>query len=187
MIEDLLKISRKKTGAQRLAIENVIDRLIQDKVIVPGSRIIRKIILRNDTRKKIYDLIKKFPGVNINSIKTSLGFGSNVVIWHLGVLLKFGCVQEVRHKSSILFALPQISRNEVILCVLLRKDINRKILKLLESQSLSLASLASILGEDRRNVDYAIKNLQEFAIIEKDPQLEFIITDKTLYFKWAKN
>ncbi len=194
MIEDLLKIARKKTGAQRLAIENVIDRLIQEKVIVPGSRIIRKIILRNDTRKIIYNLIKKFPGVNINTIKTSLNLGSNVAMWHLGVLLKFGCVREIRHKSSVLFALPQIPQDEVVLSVLFRKDLNRKILKALESHALPLSSLESMLGEERRNIEYAIKNLQDFAIIEKTIQSEsntsssFKINPaiETLYFKWAK-
>ncbi len=125
----------------------------------------------------------------------SFNLGSNVTIWHLSVLLKFGCVQEIRHKSSLLFALPQISLTEVILVALIRKDLNRKILKALESQTLSLSSLESILGEERRNIEYAIKNLQEFAIIEKIPQVEpstsnmFKINPAiaTIYFKWAKS
>lgn len=125
----------------------------------------------------------------------SFNLGSNVTIWHLRVLLKFGCVQEIRHKSSLLFALPQISLTEVILVALIRKDLNRKILKALESQTLSLSSLESILGEERRNIEYAIKNLQEFAIIEKIPQVEpstsnmFKINPAiaTIYFKWAKS
>ncbi len=194
MIEDLLKIARKKTGVERAVIEHVIDRLIQDKIIVPGSRIIRKIILRNDTRKTIYNLIKNHPGVNINTIKTSLNLGSNVAIWHLGVLLKFGCVQEIRHKSSTLFAIPNITPNEVFISALLRKEINRKILKALESQSLTLSSLASLLGEDRRNIGYAIKNLQEIDLIQvtgqsdSDPSSSYRINPviEPLYFKCIK-
>ncbi len=166
----------------------------QEKVIVPGSRIIRKLILRNDTRKLIYDFIKKFPGVNINTIKTSLNLGSNATMWHLGVLLKFGCVKEIRHKSSVLFTLPQIPQNEVILPVLLRKDLNRKILKALESQALPLSRLEAMLGEDRRNIEYAIKILQEFALVEKLSQSDSISSSsyrlnpaiEPLYFKWAK-
>ena len=72
-VEKLLRIAKKETKAQRLAIENVIDRLIHEKVIVPGTRLTRKIILKNQTRRRIYMLVKKCPGVNFNSISTEKG------------------------------------------------------------------------------------------------------------------
>ncbi|HMF30211.1 MAG TPA: hypothetical protein VKK79_02260 [Candidatus Lokiarchaeia archaeon] len=166
VIENLLKIAPRRIGAERLVIENVIDRLIEEKVIVPGSRIIRKIILHNKTRESIYDLIKQFPGININTLKTKLSLGPNAVLWHLGVLLKFGCVQEIHYKTSTLFALPHFADLEVIVAVLLRKELPRGILSALKNQSLSLSDLESSLGENRRKIAYTIKNLQELSVVE---------------------
>lgn len=167
LLENLLQISKKQTGAERIAVENVINHLIRDKVIVPGSRLVRQILLQNDARKKIYNVIKLFPGVNINSIKKTLNLGSNAVMWHLSVLLKFGCIHEIEYKSSSLFALARLTAKETILCSLLRKNLIRIILQKLEFSRKSLADLEKDLGETKSKIFYNLRNLEEFEIITK--------------------
>jgi predicted transcriptional regulator len=167
LLENLLHIAKKQTGAERLALENVINKLIQDKVIVPGSRLVRQVLLRNDTRKNIYNLIKGFPGININSIKKTLTLGSNVVMWHLSVLLKFGCIQEVVYKTTSLFALPKLTAKEAILHSLLRKGLIRTILRQLEAGRKSLVDLEKETGEDKSKIFYNLRNLEEFRVITK--------------------
>ena len=98
MLDNLVTIALKRTGVRRATLENLIDRLIQENVIVPGTRIIRRIILSNETRKDIYQIIKQYPGVNVNSIKTKLELGSNSVLWHLSVLVKFGLRASISFK-----------------------------------------------------------------------------------------
>lgn len=167
LLENLLQIAKRETGAGRIAVENVINRLIQDKVIVPGSRLVKQLLLQNDTRKKIYNVIKQFPGVNINSIKKTLNLGSHAVMWHLSVLLKFGCIQEILYKTTSLFALPKLTTQETILSSLLRKDLIRFILHQLESGRKSLADLEKDLGESKSKLFYNLRNLEEFQIISK--------------------
>ena len=165
MIEDLLLIARKRTGAELLAIENVLEQMMREKIIIPGSRIIRKVVLRNPTRKLVFDLVKTSPGINYNSIKVTLQLGSNAVLWHLAVLLKFGCIAEVPYGASNIFALPEISPVEVILPKLLRNDLIRRILEALEGQELSLADLEVTVGENRRKIKYQLANLQKLGIV----------------------
>ncbi len=167
LIEELYKITRKETKAERLAIENVIDRLIQEKIIVPGTRITKQIILRNPTRRKIYEFIKQCPGVNINTIKKSLSLGSNSALWHVNVLVQFGCLQEVVYKTSSIYALPKIPAQEVLYQFLMRKNLFRLIFSTIEKQATSLADLAQVTGEDRPKIAYHLKILQELNFIER--------------------
>ncbi len=168
LLENLLQIAKKETGAERIAVENVINHLIRDKVIVPGSRLVKQLLLQNDTRKKIYGVIKQFPGVNINSIKKTLNLGSNAVMWHLGVLLKFGCIQEIAYKTNSIFTLPKVSLQKTILCIFLRKKLIRMILSTIEGGPMSLAELEKNLGENKSTILYNLVNVEESNIIIKE-------------------
>ncbi len=170
LIEDLIKLARRTIGAERVAIENAIDRLIQDKVIVPGSRITTKIILRNSTRRQIYMLLKQNPGLNVNSIKKALDLGSNSVLWHLSVLLKFGCIQRINYKASFLFALPKLTPTEILFQFVIRKELIRDIFKILDSQVISIPSIEEKLGVYKANISYNLKILQDLSFIQKLPQ-----------------
>jgi predicted transcriptional regulator len=170
LIEDLIARARRNIGAERIAIENAIDHLIKDKIIVPGSRITTKIILHNPTRRQIYMILKQNPGLNVNSIKKTLNLGSNSVLWHLSVLLKFGCIQRINYKASFLYALPKLSAIEVLFQFVIRKKIVREIFMYLRTQALSIASLEEKLGVDRANISYTLKILQDLTFIQKHPQ-----------------
>lgn len=170
LIENLLPIARKRTGAETLAIENVLVQLKREKQIIPGSRIMRKVVLRNPTRKEIYELIRQQPGINYTSIKASLQLGSNAVLWHLSILLKFGCIQEIHYKIFTLFALPELTPNEVILPILLENDLIRGILKSLYGKTLSVSDLVELLSVRKKKIYYHLKSLQELSIVEKSPK-----------------
>ncbi len=167
LIENLFKIARRQTGAERMAIQNVIDRLIREKIIVPGSRITREIILRNTTRQKIYSLIKKYPGTNANTLKTELRLGINVLHWHLEILHKFGCIKEIIYKNSRLFALPYLNTTEILFAFVLRKKLVNLIIGALDQNSLSLSEIERKTGEGKTTILYNIQNLLELNILEK--------------------
>ncbi len=167
LIENLFRIARRQTGADRIAIENVIDQLIKEKIIVPGSRITREIILRNITRQKIYFLIKKYPGINANTLKTELNLGINVIHWHLEILQKFGCIKEVIYKNSRLFGLPKLTNSEILFSFVLRKKLVNSIITALNHHTLSLPEIEKKTNEGKTTILYNIQNLLELNIIEK--------------------
>ncbi len=183
LIEELYNIARKQTSAERLAIENVIDRLIQQKYIVPGSRITRQIILHNPTRRRIYEFVKLYPGVNVNTVKKSLTLGSNSALWHIGVLVQFGCLQELIYRTSKIYAQTKLAPRDVLFRFLMRKELVRSIFSAIAQQPSSLAELARSLGVDKAKIAYHLNILQELNFIEKSIEGEnpSIIKYKILY------
>ncbi len=167
LIEDLLKIARRQTGAELLAIENIIDRLIAEKVIIPGTRITKEIILRNKTRRQIYLFIKEFPGVNINTIKNALNLGTHSARWHISVLVKFGCIKEVNYKATTLFALMKFCRDEILFENLYRKELISKLIQTLASRTLRLKELEDIISVQKTKILYNLSILLELTFVDK--------------------
>ncbi len=167
LVERVFRLARRELGAPRRQIDDVIDDLIREQKIVPGSRITREIILNNKNRKKIYFLLKKFPGLNLNTIKSQLKLGSHSVEWHLEVLLKFGCIQEFRYKGSSLFALGNLHQNMVLLHFFSRKDLIRGIFQALLRQPATLADLERELGIPKQNISYHVNILDDLNLIKK--------------------
>jgi predicted transcriptional regulator len=167
LLDKLMAIAARETKSGRAEIERVVDDLIRNKIIVPGSRLIRKNILKNPLRQEIYLLVKSAPGINLNSIKGKLDLGSREVAWHLSVLIKFGCLQKINYKNTFLFALPQIQSNQIILHFLLRREIMGSILTKLSRAESSLADLVTQVGEEKTKILYNLNQLLDLNIIEK--------------------
>ena len=73
----------------RNRIEIILKSLIKKKEIIPGTKLMKNNIIDNQTRKKIFNHIKRNPAVNINEIMKQLDIGSNQALWHLSALEKF--------------------------------------------------------------------------------------------------
>ncbi|MHA1731957.1 MAG: helix-turn-helix domain-containing protein [Promethearchaeota archaeon] len=177
-IETLLRHARRSTKAPREVIEGLIDQLILEKKIVPGSRITRKIILQNSTREKIYSFIKKFPGANINTIKKSLKLGPNALYWHLGVLMKFGCIQELLYRSSKLFAHHSLNPLEVFIRIFLRKGVTRRILTALSDGPCTLSDIKKRLTSPtppKSTLAYNLNLLEELELVKKNEKVYTIM------------
>lgn len=77
-------------------IEKIVKSLIKKKVILIGTKLTKDDILSIQTRKNIFDYIKKKPGININEIKNEFNLGSNQVLWHLRMLNDFEFIRIVK-------------------------------------------------------------------------------------------
>ncbi len=73
----------------RNKIELILKSMIKKKQIVPGTKLMKNNITENTTRKKILNLIKKNPAININEIIKEQDVGTNQALWHLSALEKF--------------------------------------------------------------------------------------------------
>ncbi|MHA1733422.1 MAG: hypothetical protein ACTSU5_15855 [Promethearchaeota archaeon] len=62
LVEKLLRRASREIKVPKLTLDHLIDELIREKKIIPGSRITREIILNNGNRRKIYTLLKHYPG-----------------------------------------------------------------------------------------------------------------------------
>ena len=73
---------KKNPDINRNRIEIIIKSLIKKRVIIAGTKLMKKDIIKNPTRNDIYKYIQQNPGRNINEIMKAQNLGSNLALWH---------------------------------------------------------------------------------------------------------
>ncbi|MFX1322757.1 MAG: hypothetical protein ACFFAQ_14060 [Promethearchaeota archaeon] len=84
-------------------IEVVINSLLKKSIIVEGSKLTRKTILRNSNRKEICNVIKENPGIYPNKLVKKLHLSSYLVNWHLNILLKFNLIRSQKINGHYIY------------------------------------------------------------------------------------
>jgi len=74
-------------------VNKILWSLIKKRIVVPGSKLSHDTILDNPTRGQIYDFVTKNPGSYYREIMKNLDIGSNEVIWHIDILMRFGFIR----------------------------------------------------------------------------------------------
>ena len=91
---ELFTICKKTNSIPDTEIISIIEKFIQRKIFVPGSRLTKDNVLKNELRNNLYDLISKNPGLNFSQIINRFKIGPNSGRWHLEMLKKFGLHQK---------------------------------------------------------------------------------------------
>ncbi|MHA1371158.1 MAG: hypothetical protein ACTSWN_17285 [Promethearchaeota archaeon] len=68
--------------------------LIKKRMIIEGTKLTRGHVLRNKTRQKIFNHVRKSPGTYVRDIRRTLNIGSSEAKWHLSMLEKFGFIRK---------------------------------------------------------------------------------------------
>ena len=95
--------ARHDPNINRNRIEIVIKSLIKKRVIISGTKLMKKDITENPTRNKIYKYIRQNPGKNINEVMKQHKLGSNLALWHLSALEKFQFIRSRKIGNRNLF------------------------------------------------------------------------------------
>lgn len=105
------KCTRSSINLSKQGIKMILQDLIRKYYVVQGSKLSREKILKNQNRRKIFNLIKNQPGIYFNRLVRRTKFANHVVSWHLNVLIKFNCVNkntignhEVYYLSNVKFS-----------------------------------------------------------------------------------
>ena len=88
------RFSRSSMPLNKEGIIKIVNSLIQQNIIVEGSKLTREEILLNEKRNKIYNYIVNNPGVYYYNIMKSLSISSHVVIWHLNILQELNYIRK---------------------------------------------------------------------------------------------
>ena len=115
-------------------IELIIKSLIKKRVIIPGTKLMKKDIIDNRTRNEIYQYIKQNPGKNINEIMKTHNLGSNLALWHLSALEKFQFVRSKKIMNRCVFFKFDSDPKFDQLHYYLANDIVQSIIKLMKNE-----------------------------------------------------
>ena len=158
-LQRIYQLSLKELNLDSDVIINVLDSLQQTKRIQFGQKIYRDIVLKNDTRKQIYQLIREFPGLKPADIAKSLQIPSTTVQWNLGMLLRFGCLIEVSVGKRKIFVIYQQTPNEILIRYLYRNPQLQRLLDTLLQNKRALTELTTALGEAYKDIFYKVNFL----------------------------
>ena len=185
-----LKIPRK-------GLLSIIQLLFNRKILVEGSRFTQETVLSNTIRKRIYSFITTQIGAHFSLIRENVlsvdrhTFGSpGQLIWHLGMLIKFNFIKELKVGNYTIFLPVEIDDEIGLICFLINDELNKKIVNLLlEYDTIKKAEIYKLLNEKRELVYYRINKLIEQNIIysvEEGKKLILNPDKRTIVFQILK-
>ena len=126
---------KSNSNINRNKINLIVQSLAKKDRIIIGTKLLKENILEIPLRKKIFDTIRKNPGININELERTLKIGSNQVLWHLDYLHKFKFIKSIRvgnQKAYYMYDLDPVCLETYFY---LRKDKVKKIIELLKNSN----------------------------------------------------
>jgi predicted transcriptional regulator len=170
-------------------IELIIKSLIKKRVIIPGTKLMKKDIVQNKTRNEIYKYIKQNPGRNINEIMKTHNLGSNLALWHLSVLEKFQFVRSKKISNRCVFFKFDSDPKFDQLHYYMANDIVQSIIKLMRNERpLKITEIADGLKKNHNTIKKYLEALIQLKLveIEKEKSRNLYKLNKEKYLKVVK-
>ena len=196
-LDKLFNIARRELQVDSGTILKGIKKLEDDLIIKADSKLIRPDLLQNETRKELYAMIARNPGISFNQIRSSLGKGTKLLLWHLEVLLDFGCIAAYSFETNAkAFFTKHITEAEwgkdgMYMFQLFQNPTAKKILDMLADEgSFSVKQMEDRLELSRQSIEYHLKRFQEQGIVDfivEDVKKFFMVDMKRRIFLKCKN
>jgi len=188
-VKNLYNIAKKELKIPRRGLLKIIRYLINNNILIDGSKYTRDSVLSNIYRKNILNFIENNLGAHFSSLRKvilanedgELG-SSGQLIWHLEMLLKFDYIKKIKVGNYSIF-LPDYLDEEIgEISFFLKDRINREIISLLlEEELIQQSEIYKKIERKRGKVYYRINNLLEFEILsvkERDQTYIYINSNK---------
>jgi predicted transcriptional regulator len=193
-LDKLYNIARRELPVDASVILREIKRLEDDMVIKADSRLMRAELLQNETRRELYFIIMRNPGISFNQIRSQMGKGTKMLLWHVEVLSDFGCIRSCSFDSNArAFFTRHVSEQEwtldgLLMFQLYQNGTTKQILDMLsDGNSHVVKSIEGMLGISRQLVEYHLKKLQDNAIVDSIDEIvrKYFMVDlkRRLYLK----
>ena len=181
-IERLYNFSNNILKIPRSGLISIIYFLINNHVLLEGSKFSRDTVLVNPLRKNILEYIRLNRCAHFSLLRKkvlqerdgNLG-SSGQLVWHLEMLMNFNYIKKIKVGNFTVFLPIEMEVELGIINFLLRDEINRKIVDLLTIQnSIKNSDIFKLLDENRGKVNYRLKNLINYDLIcvKEDPSKE---------------
>ncbi len=130
------------------AIQQAIDELCRKRVLFGGSALTRDTVLANTTRRSIFDIICRLPGIHFSGIRKVVDTDSRTMILHLRVLERFEMIRIANYGNSRAYFDFFLYKENDLFYYYSHKDKVREIYAAVLSQpGISLGALAVVFSE----------------------------------------
>nr|MDO8119200.1 hypothetical protein [Candidatus Sigynarchaeota archaeon] len=164
------KIKKKLNVDARKAL-NIINMLVKTKEIRENSLIIKTIVLENERRKKIYDIVGMNPGIYFTLLKSILCVGSKVLNHHLRILIELDLVHEDYIEGKRAFFSDASFLQYKKFFVHIKMEQSRRIIAHVlnnDGNNITIEMIASKLGMKYSNANYHVKQLVDAGIFSQN-------------------
>ena len=119
-----------------------------------------KKILELDSRRKIYDIVRKYAGCHFREIERRTNLSTGVVQYHLHYLAKHDLIQEERDGNNVIYFPRSFDSNNKTLLTLLRQGtVRRIILFLVNHKNPSHEEIVDAIKVSPSTVSFHLKKL----------------------------
>jgi len=164
-IETLYNIAKKRLKIPRNGLLFIIQFLINEKILIEGSKFSKETVLSNNNRKRICDYIETNPGLHFSILRKFAlpdARSSGQLIWHLEMLIKFNYIKKFKVGNYTVYIPFKMHEEVGRIIFLLRDRINNKLIRLLaKKETLIKSEIYKVLEEKRVDVYYRITHLIE--------------------------
>ena len=170
-------------------IELIIKSLIKKRVIIPGTKLMKKDIINNPTRNEIFKYIQQNPGRNINEIMKAHNLGSNLALWHLSALEKFQFIRSKKIRNRCIFFKFDSDPNFDNLHYYMANEIAQSIITLLKNEKiLKITEIADELKKNHNTIKRYLEALIKLKLveIEKEKSRNLYKLNEQSYIKAVK-
>ena len=170
-------------------IELIIKSLIKKRVIIPGTKLMKRDIVDNPTRNEIYKYIKQNPAKNINEIMKAHNLGSNLALWHLSALEKFQFIRSKKIRNQCIFFQFDSDPKFDELHYYMTNEIVQSIITFMENErSLKITEIADGLKKNHNTIKKYLEALIDLKLveIEKEKSRDLYKLNKERYLKAVK-
>ena len=124
--------------------------------------------LKLDVRKKIYNTIKRNPGLHFRELQRRVGIATGAMQYHLDYLTKKHLIKTERETKFLRYYLVRQTFEETGLMSLLRQESIRKIIVfLMQRRFANNTNISQIVGLSPSTTSWHLEKLVENEIIEK--------------------
>lgn len=164
-LDKLYKRAKRILKIPSPGLKSIIQYLVNKKILVDQSRFTRVSVLSNPYRKMLYSIVCNNIGVHLSAVRKLLqnndsNMGIGQLLWHVDMLVKFDYIKSIKVGNFLILLPIKINDDYGRICFFFRDELNRSILKLLNSKGqLKRSEIHKILNESRESIYYHVKNL----------------------------
>ena len=128
--------------------------------------------LELDSRRRIYNFIRKNPGAYMREIQRALGMGTGVLQYQLDYLVKKGLLSVyVDGKRKRYYCSESVSAPDKNILAMLRQKVPRRILMLcIGENGATTKQIMEFTGSSKSNVNFHLSKLIRMGIIEENEE-----------------
>ncbi|TFG26843.1 MAG: hypothetical protein EU532_08830 [Promethearchaeota archaeon] len=170
-------------------IELIIKSLIKKRVIIPGTKLMKRDIIENPTRNEIFEYIKQNPAKNINEIMKAHNLGSNLALWHLSALEKFQFIRSKKIRNQCIFFQFDSDPKFDKFLYYMANDIVQSIVTFMQNEKpLKITEIADGLKKNHNTIKKYLEALIDLKLveIEKEKSRDLYKLNKERYLKAIK-